>query len=489
LYNGALSAAFCDGAGVVLQPSLVTVSQGGEKVGDVMGRSEEAEVPSYAAGALLIVPGGLGGLPAAGGAPAGAAVGEPLPGYAPLQALLAPDPYKERLLTAARVLPSAAAGPVCGKLVEQPVLFITRMEYANLFHTTTDWYNAWAVARILGLAPVEGAALDAMVAFAAGGGLTPTTLVTPFTDAPKLPLHVVFLDGHNAGPMDEGWLGLFPSVSYVKHFGDAPLCLARAVFAPFGYQSPLSVGFTQRVGQCAAQPHVRQFGDDMVRGLGLAPRAVSSCAEDVTRTLFVRRVHYLAHPRHNGQVVRRLDNEDEIWAALKAQAEGGGAGVEMLNGVFSSQTVRQQVALVQSACVMVGAHGAGLSHVLFAPPEVHMLEIQTPGFNRPHFIGYAGWAGSHHHVWNVDTSAPSVHTVVSHVFETAAHAGIEGREDSHHDGGGSGEGKVDHPGCVVLFLLFFAPRRPLPPRPAIDPPHPPPPPFYHPHRRSRRHNQ
>jgi glycoprotein 2-beta-D-xylosyltransferase len=466
-HHPALGGVFCDGAGLMLQPGLVTVSQGGEKVDDVMGRSEEAEVPSYAPGALLVLPGGL---PAAGGGGGGAATaGEPLPGYAPLQALLAPDPYKERLLSAARVLPAAASAsaPVCGARVEQPVLLITRMEYANLFHTTTDWYNAWSVARVLGLEPVAGAELAAMVAFAAGGGLTPSTLVTPFPEAPKLPLHVVFLDGHNAGPMDEGWLGLFPSVSYVKHFGEAPLCLSRAVLAPFGYQAALGVGFTARVGQCHAQPHVRQFGDDMVRGLGLAPARVSSCGADVTAALFVRRVHYLAHPRHNGKVVRRLDNEDEIWGALKAQAEGGGAGVELLNGLFSSLSMRQQVALAQRACVIVGAHGAGLSHVLFAPPEVHVLELQTPGFNRPHFIGYAGWAGSHHHVWALDTSAPSVHTVVSRVFETAAHAGIEGRENDHHDGGGSGG--VDHPGCVPPRFphaghgaprLFFHPRPP-----------------------------
>ena len=334
--------------------------------------------------------------------------------------------------------------------VREPVLAVTRMEYANLFHTTTDWYNAWSVARVLGLEPIAGEALAAMVAFAAGGGLTPSTLVTPFAGAPKVPAHVVFLDGHNAGPMDEGWLGLFPSVSYIKHFAPGPLCLARAIFAPFGYQAALSVGFTQRVGACRGQAHVRQFGDDMVRGLGITPRTTATCAAPLTKTLFVRRVHYLAHPRHNGKVVRRLDNEDEIWGALKAQAEGGGAGVEMANGLFSSLTMRQQVVLAQDACVMVGAHGAGLSHILFAPPEVHMLELQTPGFARPHFIAYAGWAGSHHHVWGLDTSSPNVHTVVSRVFETAVHAGIEGREDSHHDGQGAGGGEVDHPGCAAV---------------------------------------
>jgi glycoprotein 2-beta-D-xylosyltransferase len=208
------------------------------------------------------------------------------------------------------------------------------------------------------------------------------------------------------------------------------------------------VGITPRAASCRAQPHVRQFSDDMVWGLGLTPRSTSTCAEDLTRTLFVRRVHYLAHPRHSGQVVRRLDNEDEIWDALKAQSAGGAAGVELLNGVFSSLTMRQQVQLAQDACVLVGAHGAGLSHVLFAPPETHVLELQTPSFARPHFIAFAHWAGSHHHVWALDSSTPSVHAVVSRVFETAQHANVEAREDTHgHDGGHPGTGEAtDHPG-------------------------------------------
>ena len=203
------------------------------------------------------------------------------------------------------------------------------------------------------------------------------------------------------------------------------------------------MGIIPRQHDCHKSGHVRQFGDDMVRGLALTPRTRSTCGDPIPKTLFVRRVHYLAHPRHNGKVVRRLENEDDIWEALKAQSLGGEAGVEMVNGLFSSLSMRDQVDQAQKACVIVGAHGAGLTHILFAPPEVHVLEIQTPSFGRPHFIGYTYWAGSHHHVWSLGTSTPDVHQVVTRVFETAAHASIEGKEDSHHDGGGA---SADHPG-------------------------------------------
>ena len=138
--------------------------------------------------------------------------------------------------------------------------------------------------------------------------------------------------------------------------------------------------------------------------------------------LFSRRVHYLVHPRHNGQVVRRLENEDEIMAALEASTASSDAAVALLNGVFSSMTMRQQVEAAQAACVIMGAHGAGLSHVLFAPPGAHVLELQPPAFQRPHFIAYAYWAGARHHLWTLSSAAPRVRDVVSRVLETAAAA-------------------------------------------------------------------
>lgn len=139
--------------------------------------------------------------------------------------------------------------------------------------------------------------------------------------------------------------------------------------------------------------------------------------------LFVRRVHYVAHPRHNGQIVRRLDNEDAIFDYLRDKAAQPGAGFTLVNGLFSGMTVPEQVALIQDACVIMGAHGAGLSHVLFAPQGAHMLELRPPAFQRPHFIAYAQWAGVTHHDWALFTSAPEpadVLTRLQHVLDMAA---------------------------------------------------------------------
>lgn len=185
------------------------------------------------------------------------------------------------------------------------------------------------------------------------------------------------------------------------------------------------MGIQPKQTKCPASPHVRQFGNDFVRGLGLAPRAVSACVDSdgATPVLFVRRVHYLAHPRHNGQIVRRLDNEDEIVTALEAKA--GQANLHMLNGLFSAMSMKEQVQAALDSCVIVGAHGAGLTHILFAPPGVHMLELQPPAFQRPHFIAYSTWSGARHHLWALGSSTPPVSEVVNRVVQIAQGAVVE----------------------------------------------------------------
>ena len=243
--HDAIVAAFCVARNAILDPARVEMSAGGERVEDVMGRSEASEVPEFAVGALEIVVGNLdtiasgGSIVRATGVPEGDALDAlgdagDAQSFTMLHNMLDHiDPYKMEMLAKTRILRTGAALDArrCASRVRDRVIAVTRMEYANLFHTTTDWYNVWSVARVLGVEPVSG---DELAAFASrAADLSPKTVISPFLDAPKLPVHVLFLDGHNAGPMDEGWLGLFVSISYLKHFS-GPVCFDDIVFAPFG---------------------------------------------------------------------------------------------------------------------------------------------------------------------------------------------------------------------------------------------------------------
>jgi glycoprotein 2-beta-D-xylosyltransferase len=441
----------CELRDVILHSDKIEMSLGGETLTEVMGRSEQQEVPTFNFGAFEVLASGyesiasnikpetslLEGL--SNDENGNQVTGKDLLKKVPRidQWLKPTDKFKFDFLEKITILENATPNNrVCSLRIKSPVIFVTRMEYANLFHTSTDWYNVWSAAKLAGLEPSLNFKQEK---------LTSKSIPTPFLDSPKFPAHIVFLDGHNAGPMDQGWLSLFLSISYVKHFS-GPTCFDHIIYAPFGYVAAISAGIGSRPQDCRTNPYIRAFSDDFVLGLGITPRKTSTCVDDgPARVVFVQRTHYLAHPRHNGKIVRRLDNEDEIMQALRAQTSSVEAGVTLLRGDYASMSITEQVKSVQDACVIAGAHGAGLSHVLFAPPDVHMLEIQPPAFIRPHFIAYSYWSGAHHHTWSIESSTPAVHTVVSRVLETVQHAVVEAKAEGARGEGAEGDQHIEHP--------------------------------------------
>jgi glycoprotein 2-beta-D-xylosyltransferase len=41
----------------------------------------------------------------------------------------------------------------CDQWEETPTLFVTRYEYANIYHTMGDWYNSYQAQQITGILP------------------------------------------------------------------------------------------------------------------------------------------------------------------------------------------------------------------------------------------------------------------------------------------------------------------------------------------------
>ena len=76
-------------------------------------------------------------------------------------------------------------------------------------------------------------------------------------------------------------------------------------------------------------------------------------------------------------------------------------------------TFKQQLEAVAHSCALVGAHGAGMTHLLFLPPDASVLEIRTPSFMRPHFKAYAHWAGVNYRNWDVPNNKPNAQQVAT----------------------------------------------------------------------------
>lgn len=142
--------------------------------------------------------------------------------------------------------------------------------------------------------------------------------------------------------------------------------------------------------------------------------------------LFVRREDYLAHPRHGGKVQTRLSNEQEVfdsinmWAANQSDCK-----LNVVNGRFAHMGMKEQVGAIQDADVIIGAHGAGLTHIVSATPNTVILEIISSQYRRPHFQLIAQWKGLKYHAINLERSYADPLVVIDRLRSILADLGCQ----------------------------------------------------------------
>lgn len=234
----------------------------------------------------------------------------------------------------------------CTNIIEGTSVFVLRFEYHNLFHTATDWYNVYQTAR-------------------------------SFAGTEKV--NIVFLDGHALGSLDDVWKNMAANLYYIKQL-PAGTCFRRALFTWLGYHSALNPILNQPTRQCPKDKMVREFSDVVLRSFGIQPgqsglcepvsepprfamvvapkRHVPSqcCLQAHNDVMMVRRVDYKRRPQHDGRLILRLGNEPEIMSALHQWGDNI-PGVRVLEGNFHQMSMKEQLQMVQDACVIVGAHG------------------------------------------------------------------------------------------------------------------------------------
>jgi glycoprotein 2-beta-D-xylosyltransferase len=139
-YSETLRTSICEGKNMVMNPEKIEMSEGGEPLESVIGRNEEDELPYFTSGAFQIIVRERGGR-------------KPLFNKTLLQYLMPQGLIQEHtmqhLLEQIHTIPLNEV--TCAQIVTQPVVVVTRFEYANLFHTVTDWYSAYITARIANL--------------------------------------------------------------------------------------------------------------------------------------------------------------------------------------------------------------------------------------------------------------------------------------------------------------------------------------------------
>ena len=143
---------FCNFQSLRIDNSKIRMDQGGELLSSVMGRKESLEFPKYTRGAFTV---------------------SSKPNFNVPMEYRSGLHYLENVLNAMRYPSETKKKSLdmsCQETYPGTTLFITRYEYVNLYHTLTDWWNAFHV--------------------------LPDNYM-------KQPHRVVFLDGHAQGGLDD----------------------------------------------------------------------------------------------------------------------------------------------------------------------------------------------------------------------------------------------------------------------------------------------
>jgi hypothetical protein len=229
-----------------------------------------------------------------------------------------------------------------------------RREYANLYHTLNDWYN--------------------------------TFLLMVFYDKKPTETNVIFVDAHPEGALDSAWHTLFNSTKFLSETAQRTL-YKDLVWGIQGYDSPLREPIRHGA---TPPPLLEEFRRFFLSRFNLDHSRSLNCKN--ISVLFIWRHDYIAHPRNpQGVIQRKIANEQDIISGLQSLHPN-----YLIRGVqIDKYSMQDQLSMVSSADVLIGMHGAGLSHVMFVPRHGALIELVPNyyGFDNNHLIDIARWRG------------------------------------------------------------------------------------------------
>lgn len=238
-------------------------------------------------------------------------------------------------------------------LQKEIMIAVKRYEYANLYHTMTDWYNVF--------------------------------LVTQLLDIGINNIGILLYDNSTRGHMDDTWNTLFGVVYKVPEL-KGPVVVEKLIWNILGYESPINYHGLQNL------PFVESFHNFFLEKHGVSEVRNLNC--DKLSIFFLWRRDYVAHPNNpSGEISRKVDNEDSLIENVKKHFPTADVTGDNLDHL----TFREQVKLISATDILISMHGAGLSHILLLPKHAAVMEIfplywmKFPFMN--HFEAMARWRG------------------------------------------------------------------------------------------------
>ena len=284
----------------------------------------------------------------------------------------------------------------CTTAETTPLLIIQRHGFANFYHDSEDFFNAFLALLITGLRPDQ--------------------------------VRVLLGDLYPWGPFEGFWKHLFPDVRTAWEMrNEPPRCYRQVIIGIYGPASPLTL--LSEKATCFRSPLVRAYGRWAWSSFGLEPVRRQ---DSTPRLLWMSRLRSVMWPERAycderyfrcadwthlevRAIGRVLANDADVVAALAARPE-----LDVRGADFNKLPFVEQVAMVVSSDVLAGPHGAGLTHLLFLPDWGCVYELFIDGSeSNIHFANLATWRGLAYH--SVVAENPVPPDSVAHGVVAACH--------------------------------------------------------------------
>ncbi|KAL4226680.1 hypothetical protein ACF0H5_014661 [Mactra antiquata] len=251
--------------------------------------------------------------------------------------------------------------PAFSHTVKGWTIAVTRYEYANFYHTLTDFYNTYILIQSFNISSNN--------------------------------LTILLIDGHPSGQLDKTWTVLFGRVIRAGML-TKPAMFENLVWGISGYDSVMNTHSSNDL------PLVEEFKQFVYQRYQLRTRRKLNCKK--LNILAIFRRDYVAHPRNpTGRVSRKIKNEEEMLDAIKVLLPSHnvkGSQIDLLD-------MDKQLELIAKTDILIGMHGAGLSHTLFLPQHAGLVELFPDYWYDIHFKAMARWRRLKYKVWkNINSS-------------------------------------------------------------------------------------
>ncbi|KAK3581278.1 hypothetical protein CHS0354_033011 [Potamilus streckersoni] len=237
-------------------------------------------------------------------------------------------------------------------------IVVKRYEYANMYHTMTDWYNAF--------------------------------LMITFFNQTGRSTRIILMNEQTRSALDETWEILFDEVLSVRQLSK-PVRFSKLVWNILGYESPLNFH------GLASLPYIEEFHKFFLGRFDIKNTKPLQCKKLLI--LFIWRRNYVAHPDNpTGLVKRKIKNEEELVLTLREiYPDHDIQGIQL-----DAIPMKEQLQWITKTDVLIGMHGAGLSHILFLPPHAAVLELfplYWTKYTHHHFSAMSSWRGLKYASW------------------------------------------------------------------------------------------